>query len=58
MAEMDFPISQIPANVRLQFIPSMSLVVNTTGKPEAITADLRRVFHQLDPTLPFRTPKA
>ena len=57
MAEMDIPISQIPSTVSLQFIQSMSLVVNTAGKPEAITADLRRVFHQLDPTLPFRTPE-
>lgn len=56
MAENDWPISQIPPDVRLQFISSMSLVVKTSGRPEAITGDLRRVLHDLDPSLPFRKP--
>ncbi len=55
---MDISISQIPAEMRLQFIQSMNLVVNTDGKPEAITADLRQAFHALDPTLPFRAPES
>ena len=58
MAEMDFPVSQIPADRRLQFIQAMSLVVNTAGKPEALTAALRHAFHELDPTLPFRAPES
>lgn len=58
LAEMAMPISQIPAEMRLQVIPAMSLVVKTTGRPEAVIGDLRRIMHELDPTLPFRTPKS
>ena len=58
LAEMAMPISQIPAEMRLQFIPAMNLVVKTTGRPQAINGDLRRIMHELDPTLPFRTPKS
>jgi len=58
MAENDFPITQIPAEMRLQVIQSLMLVVRTAAKPEAIAQDLRRAFHELDPMLPFRTPES
>jgi predicted permease len=58
LAEMAIPISQIPAQMRLQYIPAMNLVLKTTGKPEAVIGDLRRIMHELDPTLPFRAPKS
>jgi putative ABC transport system permease protein len=57
LAEFDYPISQIPAKVRAIYVPSMHLVLRTSIKPEAVTGDLRRVFHEIDPTLPFRTPE-
>jgi ABC-type antimicrobial peptide transport system permease subunit len=44
--------------MRLQVIPAMSLVVKTIGRPEAVISDLRRTMHELDPSLPFRTPKS
>ncbi|MBV8808314.1 MAG: ABC transporter permease [Acidobacteriaceae bacterium] len=58
LAEMDWPISQIPPAMRLMVVPSMHLVLRTAGKPEAVTSDLRRIFHEIDPTLPFRTPES
>ncbi|MBV9765864.1 MAG: ABC transporter permease [Acidobacteriaceae bacterium] len=58
LAEMDWPISQIPPEERLRVVPSMHLVLRTAGKPESAAADLRRIFHQIDPTLPFRTPES
>lgn len=45
---MDISISQIPAEMRLQFIQSMNLVVNTDGK---------RSMH-LIPRCRFGLPKA
>jgi predicted permease len=57
LAEFDYPISQIPPKLRAIYIPSMRLVVRTSIKPESVVGDLRRVFHEIDPTLPFRTPE-
>jgi hypothetical protein len=55
-AEMDFPISEIPQQELMQAIPTMSLVVRTSVDTKSIVPDLRRVFHDLDPGLPFREP--
>lgn len=56
LAEMDFPVSQFPSTAR-SLLASKSLVVRTDGDPQTIVPDLRRTFADLDPTLPFRTPK-
>src|SRR5579862_3138384 len=57
LAETDMPISQIPHDLRNQFLAGMQLVVQTTNAPNAIIPDLRRMFGELDRTLPFRTPQ-
>jgi putative ABC transport system permease protein len=57
LAEFDYPISQIPPKLRAIYVPSMHLVLRTSLKPESVIGDLRRVFHEIDPTLPFRTPE-
>lgn len=57
LAEMDWPISQVPRDMQLMVVSSMSLVLQTTGNPESVIPDLRSIFHQLDPTLPFRAPE-
>jgi predicted permease len=57
LAEFDYPISQIPPKLIPIYMPAMHLVVRTAVKPESITGELRRVFHEVDPTLPFRTPE-
>jgi predicted permease len=57
MAEMVYPVSQVPAKESINFLPSMQLVVRTTGEPTAIVPDLRRIFHEVDPAMPFRQPE-
>ena len=57
LAEMDWPISQIPCDLRLSLLTGMRLVVNTTGKPESISSSLRKIMHELDQTIPFRAPE-
>jgi ABC-type antimicrobial peptide transport system permease subunit len=58
LAEMDYPISQMPLALRTPYISNMYLVVRTAGAPESIIGDLRRIFHELDPALPFRPPQS
>lgn len=58
LAEMDMPISQIPPEVRNQYISSMRLVLSTAGAPQTVIPDLRALFAGLDRTLPFRTPQS
>ena len=58
LAETDYPVSQIPPEVRTNYLSNMQLVVRTAVPPKSITQDLRRIFADLDKTLPFRTPEA
>ncbi|HXE12142.1 MAG TPA: ABC transporter permease [Bryobacteraceae bacterium] len=57
LAEFDYPISQIPPKLIPIYMPAMHLAIRTAVKPESIIGELRRVFHEVDPTLPFRTPE-
>ena len=57
LAEMDWPISQIPHNLRLSLLAGMQLVVNTAGRPEGISLSLRKIVHELDRTIPFHSPE-
>ena len=56
MAEIDFPVSQVPGKDSLAMLSTMQLVVRTSGDPEAVIPSLRRTFHEIDPGLPFRQP--
>lgn len=58
LAEEDWPVSQIPRDVELMVVGSMHLVLRTVSRPESVVPDLRTIFHQLDPTLPFRAPES
>jgi predicted permease len=58
LAEMDWPISQIPRDMELMVVASMHLVIQTAGEPESVVPDLRSIFNQLDRTLPFRAPES
>jgi putative ABC transport system permease protein len=40
----------------MQAVSSMSLIVRTTGEPQSVVGDLRKVYHNLDPGLPLREP--
>ncbi len=57
LAETDYPISQIPPNLRNTLLTFSHLAIRTQGNPTSITSSLRQVFHEIDPTLPFRTPE-
>jgi putative ABC transport system permease protein len=57
LAEMDFPISQVPTDQQLGVFPRMQLLVRTKVDPAATIPDIRRIFHDLDPGLPFRQPE-
>jgi putative ABC transport system permease protein len=57
LAEMDYPISQVKAKDSLTNLGNMQLVIRTKVDPESIVPALRAAFHEVDPTLPFRTPE-
>jgi len=56
LAEVDYAMSQIPAEETLRVVGRMRLVIRVANDPVAVTPDLRRVMSGVDPTLPFRTP--
>ncbi|HEX4008041.1 MAG TPA: ABC transporter permease [Acidobacteriaceae bacterium] len=56
LAEMDYLITEIPAKNLPSYAMAMNLIVRTKGDPDAVIPELRQVFHEIDPTLPFRTP--
>lgn len=57
LAQMDYIASQVPAKDSMRVLGRMNLVVRTNIEPESIVPSLRRAFHDVDPTLPFRTPE-
>jgi len=57
LAEMDHPASQVKLADSMNFLGSMEMVIRTSGDPNNIVPALRRTFHDVDPTLPFRTPE-
>lgn len=56
MPEMDYLDTEIPSQFSAILMNS-NLLVRTAGDPHAVIPALRTVFHQIDPTLPFRTPE-
>jgi putative ABC transport system permease protein len=56
-AEMDYISSQVPKEDGLRVLGNMTLVIRTAVPPESIFPALRRAYHDVDPTLPFRTPE-
>jgi putative ABC transport system permease protein len=56
MAEMDYLITEIPPKDLPSYAMATNLIVRTKGDPEAVIPELRQVFHDIDPTLPFRAP--
>jgi putative ABC transport system permease protein len=57
LAQTDYSISQVKLADSMNFLGSMQIVIRTSGDPMKIVPSLRRVFHDVDPTLPFRTPE-
>jgi putative ABC transport system permease protein len=57
LAEMDYPISQVPPNLGYVVLDSLQLVIRTDRPMKSMNSELRRTFAGLDKTLPFRTPE-
>ena len=57
LPEMDVLLSSVPAKYSGLLLMSTNLVVRTAADPKKIIPQLRSIFHDIDPTLPFRTPK-
>lgn len=57
LPEMDSLVTSVPAEYSEMVLLSTNLVVHTSGDPDLIVPSLRSILHDIDPTLPFRTPK-
>jgi putative ABC transport system permease protein len=57
MAEMDYLATQLPVEAQESALGSMQLVVRTQSAPESTYGELREALHQVDTTVPFRSPE-
>jgi ABC-type antimicrobial peptide transport system permease subunit len=49
-------MEEIPVKERAGQLSGMSLVVRSDGDPTALIPALRNALHEVDPTIPFKTP--
>jgi putative ABC transport system permease protein len=57
LAEMDWLIDEIAPKERLGNLANMTLVVRSDGDLQALAPSLRNAMHEIDPTVPFKTPE-
>jgi predicted permease len=57
MAEMDWLMDEIAPKDRMQYLNSMALIVRSNGDLSALVPALRNAVHEIDPTVPFKTPE-
>ncbi|MGA2848769.1 MAG: ABC transporter permease [Terracidiphilus sp.] len=57
MAEMDWLMDEIDPKDRMQNLNSMALIVRSNGDLSTLVPALRNAVHEVDPTVPFRTPE-
>jgi predicted lysophospholipase L1 biosynthesis ABC-type transport system permease subunit len=57
MAEMDWLMDEIAPKDRMQNLNSMALIVRSNGDLSALVPALRDAVHEIDPTVPFKTPE-
>jgi hypothetical protein len=57
LAEMDYPMSEVPLKDSAETLTPMALFVRTSVPPEAIVSQLRQALHEVAPTVPFETPE-
>jgi ABC-type antimicrobial peptide transport system permease subunit len=57
MAEMDWLMDEIAPKDRMQSLNSMALIVRSNGDLSTLVPALRSAVHDIDPTVPFRTPE-
>jgi len=56
-AEHDYLMDAMPVKDRATGLNGMNLVIRTSGDPTSIVPVLRNVIHEIDPTVPFKTPE-
>lgn len=57
MAEMDWLMDEIAPKDRMENLNSMALIVRSNGDLSALVPALRNAVHEIDPTVPFKTPE-
>ncbi len=57
LAEVDYPMSQVPLKDSSDMLTPMALFVRTTLPPDAIVGQLRQALHEVAPSVPFQTPE-
>jgi putative ABC transport system permease protein len=57
MAEIDYPVSEIPEADARNLLANMHLVVRSTLPADALIPSIRRAFHEVDPSVPFIEPE-
>jgi ABC-type antimicrobial peptide transport system permease subunit len=57
LAEVDYPMSEVPLKDSSDVLSTMSLFVRSSLPPETIVAQLRQALHEVAPSVPFRTPE-
>ena len=57
MAEIEYPVSELPVADARNLLASMHLVVRSTLPADALIPSLRHAFHEVDPTVPFIEPE-
>ena len=57
MAEIDYPISEMPEDDARNLLANMHLVVRSSLPADTLVPNLRRAFHDVDPSVPFIQPE-
>ena len=57
MAEIDYPISELPDKDAEVLLANMTLVVRSRLPAESLVPSLRRAFHDVDPSVPIAQPE-
>ena len=57
LAEVDYPMSQVPLKDSAEMLTPMALFVRTTVPPDAIVSQLRQALHEVAASVPFQTPE-
>lgn len=57
LAERDWLMEEVNLKDRLSNLGNMTLVMSTGGDPAQVIPALRSAMHNIDPTVPFKTPE-
>ncbi len=57
MAEIDYPISELPETDARNLLANTHLVLRTSLPADVLIPSLRRAFHDVDPSVPFAQPE-